>query len=178
MANRNGYSSSQIMAMQKDAVRRVNEMQRMARERLTQSTGAVDTPSEPENKQGHASAGEPPRQPNPNNAPPAQPHSPAHTGGHTDTAHSDSGGHRIVPIGPHIGSEDHPHGDIQIHSGGGPQGGLQSAGPLSGLIGPFQGILDRLGLDQESVILLVLLILMVNVGADVSLILALVYILL
>ena len=43
---------------------------------------------------------------------------------------------------------------------------------------PFQGILDRLNLDGETVLLLLLLLLLINDGGDRTLILALVYLLL
>ena len=42
---------------------------------------------------------------------------------------------------------------------------------------PFQGILEKLGLDGETVLLLILLLILLNEGADRSLILALVYVL-
>ncbi len=41
----NGYSSAQILAMQKDAIRRVNEMQRAAREKLRQTRQQMGEPS-------------------------------------------------------------------------------------------------------------------------------------
>ena len=43
MAGNSGYSSAQILSMQKDAVRRVNEMQRIARERLQRTENAMGT---------------------------------------------------------------------------------------------------------------------------------------
>ena len=42
---------------------------------------------------------------------------------------------------------------------------------------PFQGILERLGVDGETGLLLILILILVNDGADQTLILALVYIL-
>lgn len=42
---------------------------------------------------------------------------------------------------------------------------------------PFQGILEKLGIDGETALILILLLLLLNEGADRSLILALVYIL-
>lgn len=41
-----GYSSEEILAMQKDAIRRVNEMRRISEEKLRQS-GAFVPPAEP-----------------------------------------------------------------------------------------------------------------------------------
>ena len=42
---------------------------------------------------------------------------------------------------------------------------------------PFQGFLEKLGLDGETALILILLFLLINEGADQTLILALVYIL-
>ena len=42
---------------------------------------------------------------------------------------------------------------------------------------PFQGILEKLGMDGETGLILILLLLLINEGADRSVILALVYIL-
>ena len=42
---------------------------------------------------------------------------------------------------------------------------------------PFQGILEKLGMDGETAVLLILLLILLNEGADRSLILALVYVL-
>lgn len=43
---------------------------------------------------------------------------------------------------------------------------------------PFQGVVDRLNLDGETMLLLLLLLLLINEGGDRTLILALVYLLL
>lgn len=125
MPGNSGYSSSQIMSMQKDAVRRVNEMQRVAQDRLRRTAAAMN---------GGAPSPSAPPAPHRQPAKPNQPAAPA-----------------SPPPAPVEGD------------------------PVPA---PFQGFLDRLGLDQESTLLLVLLLLMVNEGADRSLILALVYILL
>lgn len=47
MAVVSGYSSAQMLAMQKDAIRRVNEMQRQAQERLRQTQSLLQEPDAP-----------------------------------------------------------------------------------------------------------------------------------
>lgn len=108
-----GYSASQISAMQQDAVERVREMQRRAREKLEGSNqvSAVPVRQQPVQQAAY-------RQSSP--AVPAAPASPAQ---------------------------------------------------------PFQGFLEKLGLDGETALILILLFLLINEGADQTLILALVYIL-
>lgn len=108
-----GYSASQISAMQQDAVERVREMQRRAREKLESSNQIASAPVRQQPVQQAAY-----RQSSP--AVPAAPASPAQ---------------------------------------------------------PFQGFLEKLGLDGETALILILLFLLINEGADQTLILALVYIL-
>lgn len=114
MANQSGYSSAQIMSMQRDAERRVNEMRRIAQNRLRQTEVVLHPAPEPVNR---------PPAPNPVAAEPPLPVLPEANGGLT-------------------------------------------------------GILDRLGLDEETLLILILLLLLVNEGADSMLVLALVYVLL
>lgn len=114
--NQSGYTDAQIRSMQQDAVRRVNEMQRMARQR-------VDTPSG--------------QQRPPNQQKPPDPKEPC-----------------TNPIAP--------------------EPCMQPTLPIqNGLI----GFLDRMNLDEEKILLIGILILLINEGADTYLILALVYIL-
>lgn len=128
MANNSGYTGSQVLSMQKDAVRRVNEMQRQARERVRQSAGG-----------GSPQPTSPPRAPGPGAGPPSP----------------------IAPIAP---TAPIAQPVIELAAQAAPN--------------PFQGMLQRLGFDQETVTLLVLLLLLVNEGSDTMLILALVYLLL
>ena len=110
-----GYSSEEIMAMQRDAIRRVNEMRRISEEKLRQSeTAAQPKPAEPVFKVPQ-SPSEPPK---PQPVPPAA-----------------------------------------------------SPGGLGALLQTF-------GKDHETLLLLSLLFLLIREGADTSLILALVYVLL
>ena len=108
-----GYSASQISAMQQDAIERVREMQRRAREKLESSNQIASAPVRQQPVQQAAY-----RQSSP--AVPAAPASPAQ---------------------------------------------------------PFQGFLEKLGLDGEAALILILLFVLINEGADQTLILALVYIL-
>ena len=51
----NDYTSAQIMAMQRDAIRRVNEMQRIARERVFGTQQPPASSAEPETSRGRLS---------------------------------------------------------------------------------------------------------------------------
>ena len=108
-----GYSASQISAMQQDAIERVQEMQRRAREKLESSNQIASAPvrQQPVQQAAYRQS---------SSAVPAAPASPAQ---------------------------------------------------------PFQGFLEKLGLDGETALILILLFLLINEGADQTLILALVYIL-
>lgn len=107
-----GYSNEEIMAMQRDAIRRVNEMRRISEEKLRQSGNSA------------LPAAKPP--PDPLSIPPLQ--------------------QEKLSATP-------------------PQGGLGD-------------LLRLFGSDQETLLLLALLFLLIREGADIPLILALVYILL
>ena len=114
-----GYSPSELSSMQQEAIERVREMQRRARQRVEQSNRMV---------------GEPP----PASPKPASARAPA---GNTAP--------RAVPV------------------------------PVSRqAAAPFQGILDRLNLDGDTALILILLLLLLNDGGDQGLILALVWLLL
>lgn len=138
MAVVSGYSSAQMLAMQKDAIRRVNEMQRQAQERLRQTQEILEPPPQEDDPPAEEPAGE---------AEPANEEEPA---GRAEPSPAMEEG---VPTGePGTGAAAEPS--------------------------PGAGILQRLGLDEESILLILLLILLINEGADSKLILALVYILL
>lgn len=111
-----GYSDAQIRAMHKDAVRRVNEMQRVARQRVNSS------PSPPSKEENSL---------------------------------------------PHIEQESEPIKPVISETA------CQSITQTNGLT----GFLDRMNLDEEKILLIMLLILLINEGADTYLVLALVYIL-
>ncbi len=106
-----GYSISEFSSMQQDAIQRVREMQRKARERLEESNRM-------------AAAVPPPAPVRQAAAPPPQ-----------------AAGQRNPPALP------------------------------------FQGLLDSLGMDGETALILILLLLLLNEGADRMVILALVYLL-
>lgn len=112
----NGYSNEQLMQMQRDAMRRVNEMQRISKEKLKESSGAVTEKEEPKPQKIKAEE---------------------------------------IPCGCKP-RQSPPNFDIST---------------------TFKGMLSRMKLDSDSVILIMLLILFLNEGADSKLILALVYIL-
>lgn len=127
MANNSGYSSTEIMTMQKDAMRRVNEMQRIAREKIEGTIAPAVTSAIP-NKPIKNVTNQPPSRQIPN----------------TDTITQQKPQNVSMEI---------------VHDG-------------------FTGILEKLNLDDEKLILILLIILLVNEGADIILILALGYILL
>lgn len=114
-----GYTQSQIAAMQRDAVRRVNEMQKMSRERLLNGTGMPAGSMTP----------------------------------------------------PPVAKRQEPRQSEQEDP---PVEQCETEVVSSGLA----GILDRLHLDSEMILIMLLLLVLVNEGADVKLILALVYIML
>ena len=119
----NEYTQSQISTMQQDAMRRVNEMQRVARERLGNRYVAPESPVKEQ------------------------------------------------PIQHHEPSTDYQHIEIEDEECIAPE-------PQEEASSGFKGILDKLNLDKEKLIVIGLLVVLVNEGADIKLILALVYILL
>lgn len=123
MEEKSGYSAQQIAAMQRDAVRRVNEMQRIAREKVAAPQQDI--------------AAEPPSTPQPNI--PIHQQSPAAQGTPLSAAN-----HGLLSI-------------VQPNF--------------------FSGILDKLNLDTETIMLMLLIFVLLNEGSDNILILALVYIL-
>ncbi|MFZ2539491.1 MAG: hypothetical protein WAX04_11390 [Oscillospiraceae bacterium] len=115
----NEYTQPQILTMQQDAIRRVNEMQRISRERLGNNIPIPINESQPNR------------------------HNPSAKHDHE---------HKNEPVVEHCEAEVMPNG--------------------------FKGILEKLNLNEEKIIVIMLLILLINEGADIMLILALVYILL
>lgn len=121
--------------MQQDAMQRVREMQRRARERVEASN--------------RMAAALPAAQP-----PPA----PGMTARNTPAQSAmQSAMHNVSPARTRTPAQ-HP--------------APQASGAF-----PFQGILEKLGMDGETGLILILLLLLINEGADRSVILALVYIL-
>lgn len=145
-----GYSADDIMAMQKDAIARVKEMQRRADQTLHRNqqpspAGAVApqtvSPSpEKENKNM------------PSSASPAQ--KPAPRQQSTEPSHS---GHPSV-MGNVFSMVDN----------------LLTASPSTGKL---QGILNALNVDNERLLILILLVMLYNDGADYTVLLALLYLL-
>lgn len=130
MANQSGYTGAQIMAMQKDAMRRVNEMQRISREKLRQTQGIMqEVPAEAANP----------------------------------------------PANPVEAKEEEPQMiESEIKETAAEEQIAVSQNTGTGL----QGILQRMNLDGETIMLLLLVLILINEGADNMLVLALVYILL
>ena len=117
------YSYSEMRAMQQDAIRRVNEMQRLAQQRV----GSIN-----QNQQNaeHSEADHPADQPSA--APPAQ---------------------AVIPA-----SREVKHPVLE---------------PLRA--NSLEGFIKRLGLEGDQLLLLGLMLLLINEGADIILILAIFY---
>ncbi len=156
------YTRSEIHTMQEDAIRRVMEMQRIANERLQRSNAArgvrtEDQRSEPEqnNSRDHEIH-------NYENQKFSQPKGRAEgetRGGHEGRSHP-SPVHHTMPV--------------EISE---PQS-RQMQTPASFLSsGSLEGFVKRLGLESDQLILIGLLLLLINVGADTVLILAVFYLL-
>lgn len=122
MTNLTNMSSGEIMSMQHDAVLRVNEMQRIAKERIAQSANSGD----------------------------------------------------------HLVQQSNSVGADIIHPQNPPANSAQQNPPITAGVNfsDLTGFLDRLNLDPETIMLLMLIFLLINEGADQMLILALGYILL
>lgn len=121
MANQQGYSSSEILAMQKDAIRRVNEMQRIAREKIALTQPNLNNPIVKEKTINKERKTEP------------------------------------IPLT----SNNLDHCETEV---------IKTT--------TFSGMLDKLNLDDEKILLILLMLILLNEGADMMLILALGYILL
>ncbi|WMJ24402.1 hypothetical protein RBG61_06965 [Paludicola sp. MB14-C6] len=144
--NQSGYSSQQIMTMQQDAIRRVNEMQRLARERVANSDNRSN-----QNNQMHPEHHTPQQQ---NNAVKVEHHN---SNTQNNQHHEEKQFNNNAEKNESIKVE---HCPTEIVSQG------------------LTGFLDRMNLDTETLLLLGLILLLVNEGADVMLLLALGYILL
>lgn len=134
----NEYTNAEIASMQKDAMRRVNEMQRIARQKIN-ATAAVPPPNLPAQLRSPVVVE-------------AQPQPLSHEA------------QQATPVSVHEHHHDVP---------------TQVPNATTGLASStFAGILDKLKLDDEKILLILLIFVLINEGADLTLILALGYILL
>lgn len=157
----NDYTSAQIMAMQRDAIRRVNEMQRIARERVFGTQQPPASSAEPETSRGRSS--EPRRVREEVSSSPSK------------TPEQERPEPHRVPSSSETGPRTHslPVELPRRNSSPPSLPGLNL--PVPNALG---GILDRIGLDNDQLILGGLILVLINEGADNLLILALAYILL
>lgn len=172
MAYSNSYSPAQIMAMQKDAVRRVNEMQRIAQEKLRQTESTIGGHPHPGNPEPQQRQEVPSPPPNNSSRP---------IGGHPQSSQGGGPHANTPPPAGHMNQNHAPGRTSPPPPPAEPPAREPDPIPIAEaelVTSPFQGILQRLNLDQESVLLIVMLLLLINEGADVMLIMALVYILL
>lgn len=147
-----GYTYSEMRSMQQDAIRRVMEMQRRANERLHRSGGA--------NSAGNRPAQGTQNRPN----------------GGRGGQHSGPGTQQ-EPQRPSSGGQAHsPQNQRPVQHSPASQG--QSSGlELPFTSGALEGIISRLGLESDQLILIGLLLLLINEGADTTLIMAVFYML-
>lgn len=161
----NEYSHADMMAMQRDAVRRVNEMQRIAKEKVSAANGA-ENERDDHRQSDRININRP---------------------SHNEPQQSGAGIHRQNENGNmHEMRHENEHPENRHHENN--EKGIQDEGfaaqlplpfDLNGKIGaPLKGFLDKMDLDQETLSLIMLLLMLVNDGADTMLVLALVYILL
>lgn len=129
-SNSNNYSANDLIAMQKDAMERVREMQRRSDERLRQSNSAIPKPIHPP-------------------AASSAPQSPAQAAPE-DQGNAPSNGQREAYA---------------------PEQSLAPSGKIS-------QALQALGIDQDRLILFAVLLVLYNDGADYTLLLAILYLLL
>ena len=167
MPERN-YTHSEMRTMQDEAIQRVMEMQRIANERLRLSNLAAEGGHEHQQEQVHQEtrpSGQQHR--GQNQAQQSQPRNRQPEGEHARRQESrghPSPSHHAMPV-------DLPEPQQQEHQ-------QPSSSPLSFLTsGAFEGIVKRLGLETDQLILMGLLLLLINEGADTVLIMAVFYLL-
>jgi hypothetical protein len=144
-----------MRSMQQDAIRRVMEMQRRANERLHRSGGANSGGNRPaQGTQSRSNSGR----------------GGQHSG--QGTQHPQQ-----APQRPNSGGQAHsPQNQHPVQHPPAPQG--QSGGlELPFTSGALEGIISRLGLESDQLILVGLLLLLINEGADTTLIMAVFYML-
>lgn len=171
-----GYTSEQMMQMQRDAERRVREMQRQADRNLGQSR-QMNPSSRTENLSSPQAANSFPQSHQSNSSPPQSQHS--HPPVSQQNSYHPYGGHPSNPITGFLNSLS-----------GGSSGG--HANSISGILSnfgignahqqgretPLKKVMEALHLDNERLMLIFLIILLLNDGGDTTLILALCYIIL
>lgn len=150
----NDYTSAQLMAMQRDAIRRVNEMQRIARERVLGSQSTAQGQEGQEREQNHPEVSQ------------QQEREKRQTAEHTEMrrTHSSEAGPKTHSLPVEIPRRGLTHSS---------EGNLNSGVPNA-----LGGIFDRIGLESDQLILGAMILVLINEGADNLLILALAYILL
>ena len=191
-----GYSNDELMRMQRDAERRVREMQRQADRNLHNTASAGNFSSGTE---GPSAGG---RQSSQTSSPSMSSNGPSHSQGHPQNGMNQSGqggfpqnfqqGSQSGSVSPRPGGgPPHPGGgnplENLLHSlSGGALGNAGGNGSLFSLFGgkkgehasPLGKIMDALNLDQERLILILLAVLIWNEGGDKTLLLALIYLIL
>lgn len=168
------YTHSEMRTMQDEAIQRVMEMQRIANERLRLSNAAAAAESgqhggrQEQAHQGNHPSGQQHQSQN-------QPQQPQQRNRQQDGAHNQRQENRGHPSPSHHAMPvDLPEPQAQpqeLHQ-------QSSSSPLSFLTsGAFEGIVKRLGLETDQLILMGLLLLLINEGADTILIMAVFYLL-
>lgn len=140
--NQSGYSQAQILSMQQDAIRRVNEMQRISRDRVA---GSMQPP--PMNQNNNKTQQNQQRGSNQNFS----------QNNHKFNQNNKSDQLKENSIRKNESSNDNT--ELPFIGEG------------------IDSLLKTLGIDKEQLLILVLLFLLINEGADQTMILALIYLL-
>ena len=162
------YTERELRTMQQEAIRRVQEMQRRSRQTVsrsgTQNRSNGQRPSQQHPAQGHTSPASSSHSPDSQSPPPAVPLEPiAHQGGGSESHHGTG-----APASP--SAETHSHG-------------IQSLLPFSlnrviQMNNPISTLLEAFHIDHDRLIILFVMMMVLGEGADTTLLLALVYLLL
>ncbi|WP_040195534.1 hypothetical protein [Candidatus Soleaferrea massiliensis] len=200
MANSNNYSYDDMMRMQQDAIRRVKEMQRASSQNMRGDAGAQNTRgSSQQNRQRQNTDNDHQHSPHANGTN-QQNRQHQNTGNSRqqnagDTQHrSGNGNHPDERQGPggwqqnpqhQDGQNRHPHAPQEDETQKRPpheeeacdENNTENDEPEFEPSTFLKGVLDRFGLDSEKAMLLVMILILLNDGADKKMILALLYLL-
>ncbi len=152
------YTNSEVRSMQQDAIQRVMEMQRIANERLQRSNAVLTSRQE-----------EPPPQPQP--APRRQENPPQNRRQPTPPSHGRGDSRGSSP------SPTHHAMPVKLEEPAPERSSVPAPAPSPFSSGALEGFIHRLGLETDQLILIGLLLLLINEGADTTLILAVFYLL-
>ena len=169
MPERN-YTNTEVRTMQQDAIRRVMEMQRIANERLQRSNAAraaAQQESERPADSGQHRQEQNTQQEHRNQQRSNQQRQNQQQHRTTSSLRNGQEGHSPAPV----------HHAMPVGLSGPPQNQQPQQPPSSFTSGALEGFVKRLGLETDQLILIGLLLLLINEGADTILIMAVFYLL-